>query len=486
MKKLIVMLLVLSMVLGLCACSKEEEKPKTVPTAPPVVETTTPTETVQNETTDSNVTEPTTTDAPVTTDVEVEPTVEPTIEPTAEPVEVTNEGIEGYWKLTSAIENGEDIFAEEGFTLADFDNAGIVFGLVASDGNINMLVMESEDLTYDENAIYDPNSESPISYSIENDVLTMTTSSEEDVQIMTFSRMTETEIEIFNNQTEESITVAMLGMLSIDPSLIDGEEDEGSETEVELPEVTGDVDAEAAEILSGLAQVDYTGKTVSYDLLMSLDGAFNVSALGVSEEQLKAAGYESSSLPMIVNMNSVITSDTDTAYSVSTIAGTAMGQDLNQVIDMYSQVKDDTTFTVYTKMEDGQYYVTESKENSIPNVPKFSIDNFSELYILSQDENYVTLQGKVNLESMKDLVANSASGTGANFDTMLGDVNIILVIDKNTNSLYNFIADMTKLMNTSLNGLGEFTSCTLSVTFTSVVDGEYEIPQEVLDSVINK
>ena len=135
----------------------------------------------------------------------------------------SKETLDGSWKLTSMTSNGKDVFAEEGFSLADFEANGILFGLTAKDGKLTMtLADESSTLEYDDKYIIDPTGNTEkTEYKINNGVLTMEGKEGDNTYTMSLKKMTDAEATKFANQTPNDITKAMYKMLGLDPEMIE-------------------------------------------------------------------------------------------------------------------------------------------------------------------------------------------------------------------------------------------------------------------------
>ena len=139
----------------------------------------------------------------------------------------SKETLDGSWKLTSFTQDGKDMIAESGFTLADFEANGVLFGLTAKDGKATITMMdEPETFTYDDKTLTDSNNAKQ-EYKINNGVLTLEGKDEEHSYTMTLKKMTDDEAKKFASQTSDEIQKAMLKMLGIDPSALEniGEEE---------------------------------------------------------------------------------------------------------------------------------------------------------------------------------------------------------------------------------------------------------------------
>jgi hypothetical protein len=139
----------------------------------------------------------------------------------------SKETLDGSWKLTSFTQDGKDMIAESGFTLADFEANGVLFGLTAKDGKATITMMdEPETYTYDDKTLTDSNNAKQ-EYKINNGVLTLEGKDEEHSYSMTLKKMTDDEAKKFASQTPDDVQKAMLKMLGIDPSALEniGEEE---------------------------------------------------------------------------------------------------------------------------------------------------------------------------------------------------------------------------------------------------------------------
>ena len=135
----------------------------------------------------------------------------------------SKETIDGSWKLTSMTSNGKDVFAEEGFSLADFEANGVLFGLTAKDGKLTMTMAdESSTLEYDDKYIIDPTGNTEkTEYKINNGILTMEGKDGDNTYTMSLKKMTDAEATKFASQTQDDITKAMYKMLGLDPEMIE-------------------------------------------------------------------------------------------------------------------------------------------------------------------------------------------------------------------------------------------------------------------------
>ena len=134
----------------------------------------------------------------------------------------SKETIDGTWKLTSMTNNGKDVFADEGFTLADFEANGVLLGLTAKDGKLTMTLSDdSSKLDYDDKYIIDPEKNEKTEYKINNGVLTIEGKDGDDTYSMTLKKMTDAEATKFASQTQDDITKAIFKMMGLDPEMIE-------------------------------------------------------------------------------------------------------------------------------------------------------------------------------------------------------------------------------------------------------------------------